>query len=179
MLDYPAGVRVTGSRPLATYTKHEVRVLGTGIAQYVGDRLLNVWLGICPESLEYGKDGLRIQFDEAPKALACRTPDLQVPGIGPPKSLAYNRRGMALADLDQRRGRNLSRLPLIAGCKRPQFWEHCVWLDAAPRQEPFDVLNLHDHCEAYPGFRPNVPKLRRGDREAGDAGCSAMLGARR
>jgi len=51
---------------------------------------------------------------------------------------------MALADLDERRGRNLSRLPLIAGGHGPDLWKHGSRVDAPSGEQLLDILNLGD-----------------------------------
>ena len=126
-----------------------IEVPAARVPKHVGDRLLDVQLGIGPERLEHGADGLRIQFDDAPEALTRGAPDIQVTRLCPPTSLAQDRRRMALADLDQRGGRDLSRLPLIAGGQLPEFWEHSLWLDATSGQKRRDVVNLHYHCDGF------------------------------
>ena len=68
---------------------------------------------------------------------------------------------MALADFDQRRGRDLSRLPLFVGGQLPEFWEHSLWLDETSGQKGLDVINLHDHCDPCPMLRPDVGAQRR------------------
>ena len=65
--------------------------------------------------------------------------------LGPTARSLKDRDWMALTDLDQRRRRNLARLPLVARCQPSEFGEDGIGFDATSGKKLLDVVNLSDH----------------------------------
>jgi hypothetical protein len=134
---------------LPTDGEHEIRVLPASIPKHIGDGLLDVQFDIGTKRLEHRPDCLGIDLHDAPQALTRRAPDVRVTVHRPPARDLNDCGGMALANLDQRRGSHFSRLPLVARRQSLERWEYGGGLEPTSAEKLLDVLNLCDHGDAF------------------------------
>src|SRR5690242_18769350 len=117
-------------------------MLAAGVSEHIGDGLLDVQLGISAKHLEHRPNCFGIDLHDAPQALTRRAPDIRVTVLCPAARYRKHRGEMAPADLDQRRGSHLPRLPLVAGRQSLELRKYGLGLEPAAAEQLLDVLNL-------------------------------------